>query len=137
MPQTPSQRSPSVGAFGSQFFHDLRLLRTWLDRHRLTFEDAERTIRRACGIAPYGATREEIVTYFMEIHGIHADDRHLVETLAAFFFFERKLKRLRDGSYTADLPRATFTALITAPIEDLDLYAPFIHRGSAVFEAAE
>ena len=124
---------PTASASTFAFFNTLDGLLRWLEKLGLTLEDAERTIKRACAISGLGARPEEIRRYFCELHGVTDKDAWRVDELAAFFHFRRRLQRIHGGRFIAETPQATITALVTLPVEEYDMIAPFVHRGSAVF----
>jgi len=116
-----------------EYFQHMSEFFAWLERIGLTIEDAERTMQRACAITGNGAMPYEIVRYFAEVHGVPDADEWRVEELAALLAYRKKLQRIQGGRYSARFPRETVTALVTLPIEELELIRPYIHRGSALF----
>lgn len=107
----------------------------WLDAHRLTIEDAERTIRRACSVVPEGATRDEVVHYFRMAHNVAAEESAWVEFLAAFLHHRKRIRRARDR-YLASPPEQRVFCLVAVPERDFGLVEPYVHRGSAAFLGA-
>lgn len=132
-----AQGAPSFSSIASRQHETFRVfgdLMDWLEDRGLTWEDAERTIRRACAVSGEGAHEDEIVRYFSEVHGVVAVDEWRVRQVATFVAFRRKLERLGARRFGASLPERTVTALVTIPEEELELIRPFIHRGTAAFE---